>query len=53
MQHHTQNPPGFGPWGFDSPPGTNAKSRIKHCTLLNVLRARLQILPSLDYSRRL
>jgi hypothetical protein len=19
VQHHTQNPPGFGPWGFDSP----------------------------------
>jgi hypothetical protein len=31
--------------GSTPPPGTNAKSRIKHCTLLNVLRARLQILP--------
>src|SRR6266478_4844558 len=25
--HHTQNPPTFGSWGFNPPPGTNQRAR--------------------------
>jgi len=38
--HRTQNPPGFGPWGFDSPPGT-----IIQNNLLNLFKNRIALQP--------